>query len=45
MQLALRTVRNVSLSLFVLGAAALVAPILLGFSYAASVVTSALMLP
>jgi hypothetical protein len=45
MQLALRTVRNVSLSLFVLGAAALVAPILLGFSYAASVLTSALMFP
>jgi hypothetical protein len=45
MQLAIRSARNISLLLFVLGAAALVAPILLGFSYAASVLTSALMLP
>jgi hypothetical protein len=45
MQLAMRTVRNVSLLLFVLGAAALVAPILLVLSYAASVLTSALMFP
>ena len=45
MQLAIRTVRNLSLLLFVLGAAALVAPILLGFSYAASVLASVLMFP
>jgi hypothetical protein len=45
MQLAIRTVRNVSLLLFVLGAAVLTAPILLALSYAASVVTSALMFP
>jgi hypothetical protein len=45
MQRALRTVRNLSLSLFVLGAAVLVAPILLALSYAASVLTSALMFP
>jgi hypothetical protein len=45
MQLAIRTVRNLSLSLFVLGAAALVTPILLALSYAASVLTSALMFP
>jgi hypothetical protein len=45
MQLALRTVRNLSLSLFVLGAAALVAPILLALCYAASVLAAALMLP
>ena len=45
MQLAMRTVRNVSLVLFALGAAALVAPILLALSYAASVLTSALMYP
>jgi hypothetical protein len=45
MQLALRTVRNLSLSLFVLGAAALVTPILLGLSYAASVLASALIFP
>ncbi len=42
MQLAMQTVRNVSLLLFALGAAALVAPILLFSAYAASVVTSAL---
>jgi len=41
----MRTVRNVSLLLFVLGAAALVAPILLALSYAASVLTAALMFP
>jgi hypothetical protein len=45
MQLAMRTVRNVSLLLFVFGAAALVAPILLALSYTASVLTSALMFP
>lgn len=45
MQLAIRTVRNLSLLLFVLGAAALVAPILLGFSYAAGVLASGLMFP
>ena len=45
MQLAIRTVRNLSLLLFVSGSAALVAPILLGFSYAASVLASGLMLP
>ncbi|EIM31239.1 hypothetical protein MicloDRAFT_00002290 [Microvirga lotononidis] len=45
MQLALRTVRNLSLLLFLLGATALVASILLAVSYAASVVASALMSP
>ena len=45
MQLAMQTVRNVSLVLFALGAAALVAPILLFLAYAASVVTSALVFP
>jgi hypothetical protein len=44
MQLAMRTVLNVSLLLFALGAA-LVAPILLALSYAASVLASALMYP
>ncbi len=45
MQLAMQTVRDVSLLLFALGAAALVAPILLFLAYAASVVTSALVFP
>jgi hypothetical protein len=45
MQLAIQTVRNLSLSLFVLGSVALAAPILLAFSYAASVLASGLMFP